>query len=413
MWERLLAFLSGRLYIKVQGGNLARFINESLREGIVFFGTRRSAQGMDAQIRLKDFRRLRRAAKTSGSRVRIQSKYGLPFITARWERRKGLVAGTLIIAVTLGVLAQMVLSVEVKGNDKVPTPVILDAAARHGLKTMSFSRNLDLDEIAEAIQEEFPNIAWVGIQKQGTHYVIEVVEKVPPKVPGERGNLVAAKDGLVEDVIVIQGTAMVQEGQFVRTGQVLIKAPEAQVVFEVQPQSSPEVPAAVESQPTVSGQAIPGEVPVAKGFVRGRVWYSAEARVPLKEDLVRETGQTTTAVGIKFGDRVIMVTNPDSPYEHADKEVILRPLLTWRNWRFPVEFITIKYKELEAMRVERTVAEARALGERKARAELRGKIPPGVQVLQERVRVLSGDAGEQAVRVEAETYEDLAVYPNP
>jgi len=59
------------------------------------------------------------------------------------------------------------------------------------------------------------------------------------------------------------------------------------------------------------------------------------------------------------------------------------------------------------------VAEARALAEEMARAKIRNEMAVGAQVTEDKVKVISKMAGVQQIRVEVETYEDLAVYVNP
>ena len=108
-----------------------------------------------------------------------------------------------------------------------------------------------------------------------------------------------------------------------------------------------------------------------------------------------------------------MITTPNSPFSQVNQEVVGAPLLSWRNWRFPVEVINISYKELSQVHIERSSSEARQLAENLALAEVHKKIPKGVGVLEETVRVMPHPEGQEKVRVEVETYEDLAVYANP
>lgn len=392
MVKKMRAFLYGQVYLLAQGTDISRFINEAVKEKVVLYHAQRSERGLKGRIKLEDFPKLRRPARVSHTRVRITAKYGLPFILRRWWRRKGLLAGAALILITVSVLSQMVLSVTVSGNKNVPGVMLIQQAETLGLKKWIWHRSVDLNAIAKALQEQTPDAAWIGIKRHGTHVNISIVEKIRPVVPKEAGNLVAAKAGLIREIMVIQGVPQVHEGETVRAGQVLI------------------VQAPVPAGPGIPASA---QKPAAKGFVRGRVWYSAEEKVPLVETKVEESGNIAEGFGIKVGSRVIMVTTPESPYVQADKEVESRPLLAWRNWRFPVEFILVKYKELVQNTYERAVAEARAEAEERARNQVYAKIVPGAQVTEEAVKVLPAESGAERVRVEVETYEDIAVYANP
>jgi similar to stage IV sporulation protein len=383
-----MAFLRGRIYFIARGERLTDFINEVLHDRIVLFQARRSEKGLRAQISPKDFFKLRRAARMSRSKIKITAKYGWPFIAIRWRRRKGLLVGLLLIAAALICLSQMVLSVSVSGNKSLSSQTILEKAASQGLRCWVWQRQIDPNEIAAILQEQIPETAWIGIERKGTRIDITVVEKIRPKVLSEKGNLIAGKPGLVQEIIVIQGQPQIHEGEMVRAGQLLISQDNG-TITDTNRQTA------------------------AKGFVRGRVWYSGEATVPLVEDKVVESGRQAIGRGIKIGSRVIMITKPNSPFSLVNEEVEGIPLLSWRNWRFPVELINIRYKELSQVHIERSASEARELAENLALSEVNKKIPEGIKIIEETVREMPHSGGQEKVRVEVETYEDLAVYSDP
>ncbi|MFZ3129772.1 MAG: sporulation protein YqfD [Desulfosporosinus sp.] len=406
MFEHLQAFWQGRIFFLARGEQLASFLNQILKDGVIVYHTQKSERGMRAQIKLADFRRLRRAARQTHTRIHIMAKYGWPFIAARWWRRKGLLTGICLIALMLTILSQLVLSISVLGNHNVLAADVLERAEKLGLKTWVYSKNLDLNQIAKALQEQLPDAAWIGVERNGTDVLIKISEKTRPSIPKEAGNLVARHAGIVKEIMVIQGIPQVHEGETVRAGQALI----TQALNPYLP-STPAAPNSTGNNPNSSKPTSPASM--ARGFVRARVWYSAEKQIPLAEDKVEESGRVATGWGIKFGFRVIMVTMQDSPFEQDNKEVTRHSLKPWRNWRFPVEVIKMEYKELHNVHYERSIAEARQLAEETARTEVQKKMTPGVLVVVENVKVLPNNSGAERVRVEVETYEDLAVYANP
>lgn len=406
MFERLRVFWQGRIFFIARGDQLASFLNQVLKDGVIVYHTQKSEQGMRAQLKLADFRRLRRAARQTHTRVHIMAKYGWPFIAARWWRRKGLLTGIAMIALVLTVLSQLVLSISVLGNHNVLATDVLERAEKLGLKTWAYSKDLDLNQIAKALQEQLPDAAWIGVERNGTDVLIKISEKTRPSIPKEAGNLVARHAGIVKEITVIQGIPQVHEGETVRVGQVLITQ-----ALNPGLSSTPVAPNSTVNNLNSSKLTPPASM--ARGFVRARVWYRAEKQIPLVEDKAEESGRVAMGWGIKFGSRVIMVTMQDSPFEQDNKEVTSHSLKPWRNWRFPVEVIRVKYKELHNVHFERSIAEARQLAEETARTEVQKKMTPGVLVVVENVKVLPINPGAERVRVEVETYEDLAVYANP
>ncbi|AHF07852.1 sporulation protein YqfD [Desulfitobacterium metallireducens] len=397
-------FYHGRVIFAARGDQLARFVNEGIRDGVVFYKTQKSERGLKAQVSIEDFKKLRHAARHTHTRIHILAKYGWPFIALRWWRRKTLMAGIFIIGMSLIALSQMVLSIQVTGVKMIPEEQLLQSAEMHGLKTWVWQKDVNTREIVKALVEEFPDAAWIGIEHQGTRININVKEKIRPVVQTERGNLVANKTGIIHELMVIQGTPLVHEGETVKAGQVLIEAP----VSLDNPTAQPKPGIASKPNPT-----LPQAIPAAKGFARARVWYTSEATVPLSEDKIEESGRSAKGWGIKFGNRVIMVTTPESPFDQVTKEVKIHAYTFGRNWHFPVEILSITYKELETVHFERIKEEAQQIAEKQAKDEILSKISPGASIIEERVRVLATSDGMERVRVETETYEDLAVYPNP
>lgn len=405
MFEWLRVFWQGRLFFLARGEQLPRFLNQVLKDGVVLYHTQKSERGMRAQIKLTDFRRLRRAARLTHTRVHIMAKYGWPFVAMRWWRRKGLLLGIAMIAMVLMILSQLVLSISVSGNRNIIATEVLERAEKLGLKTWAYSKGLDLNQIAKELQEQLPDAAWIGIERNGTNIRVRISEKIRPSIPKEAGNLVARHAGLVKEIMVIQGTPQVHEGEIVRAGQVLISQDSTLNI-------SGATTAPNSDQVNGSSNSV-SKASTARGFVRGRVWYSSEKQIPLVEDKVEESGRVAVGWGIKFGPRVIMITMEESPFKQADKEVSSPFFHSWRNWGFPVEVIKITYKEHHNVHIERPSNEARQLAEQAARTDVESKITPKVPIVSENVKVLPSGSGVERVRVEAETYEDLAVYANP
>ncbi|RNC29885.1 MAG: hypothetical protein AWM53_00105 [Candidatus Dichloromethanomonas elyunquensis] len=384
MFGKIFRYYEGRIYIKALGSSLSEFMNQALKEGIVFYNGRRLKDSFVAEINTKDFRPLRRIAKENKVKLKIRAKYGFPFVALRWQRRKGLIIGLFLIFAALAILSQFVLSVSVEGNERIDSGRIITEAQKAGLNRWVLKSGLHLDQMSKQLQESIPDLAWVTMEERGTNIRIRVVEKKLPQKVEFTGDLIAGKTGFVDNVIVIQGIPVVKEGQTVKKGQVLIKASGGMTEYSFDM--------------------------AAKGFVRGRVWYSSEKKVPLTEDITEKTGKVAHGWGIKIKDRVIMITNQKSPYSESFQETKSYALPAWRNWRFPVEIIKVQYEETQKVHVERTVSAAKELAETLAREELKGKIPPEAKVLQDKVRVLSSEKGVEFIRVEIETFEELAVY---
>jgi similar to stage IV sporulation protein len=229
------------------------------------------------------------------------------------------------------------------------------------------------------MKEKLPLAAWVGVSVHGTRVVIEIVEKVEKPAPkAGKGNLTAAKSGLVTDVLVIKGTSQIQEGQTVKSGQTLILADNG---------------------------------PVAQGFVRARIWNSGTGIAKLKEEGVKETGNTSDSLRIKIGTKVIILTGKQSPFKLYKEEQSSKSLPQWRNIRIPVEIITVHYREIAPYKREMSREEALNEAKEMAKADIAAKIPPDVKVISKKETLFpSKDPNLVKFMIDVETLEDIAVH---
>lgn len=396
MINKLMRYCNGLVYIKISGDRFTDFINKALKENIVFYNTRKTNEEFLAEVSIKDFYRLRQSARDSGVRIKIRTRYGFPFVAARWLRRKGLLAGIFVFLISILIVSQFILNITVEGNNSIPSEQIAAKAQELGIRKWANMNRINLDQISTELLEKMPELSWISIEKRGTEIRIRVAEKTLPEKTLLSGDLIAAKTGIVQDLMVIQGQPAVREGDLVKAGQLLIKGTLSNVneyTFDL----------------AGSGNKIK-KVPVAEGFVRGRVWYSKEVQISTEEDVSIETGQKASGWGIKKGDRVIMITNEHSPFSASKQESSIYNLPSWRNWRFPVEIICTRYMETDTIHIERTKEEAIKLAEVTALDEIRREIPSETKIISEKTIVMPSKQGIQKVRAEVETYEELAVY---
>lgn len=370
----------GTLLVAVKGESLERFINAAHRRGIALWNIRRQSS-TDALFKLApaDFLRLRPVVRQSGVRLKLVRKIGLPFRLRQIQRRKGLLAGVVVAGALVYMLSSFIWFIDVQGNKKLSPQQILQAAQTLGVKPGIRRSQVEPGRLARDLKEKMPQTAWVGVSVQGTRVLIEIVEKVEKPEPNQgKGNLLAAKTGLVTDVLVLKGTPQIKEGEMVKQGQPLIVADNA---------------------------------PAAQGFVRARIWYTGTGTVRLKDEGVKPTGNSSLGVRIKIGTKVIILTGKKSPFALYTEEVSTKSMPKWRNISVPVEIITIRYQEMTHYSTVVSREEAIKAAEEQAKADLQAKLPPGVKVLNQRVRLVN-DKNPNLVRldIDVETLEDIAVH---
>ena len=398
---RTMSWLQGYLVIHVTGEAPERFVNMAASRGIYLWDVERVRNGaVMLKVHLKAVKPLRHIARRTRCRFRIRQRLGLPFYFAALRRRKALALGALLFLTALYFLSSFIWFVEVKGNHKLDSSQVLQAAGQAGLRRGTFKWNIDPAAVENKIVEQLPLVSWSGVYIKGTKVTIEVAERIVPAEENNRpAHIVAKKMGVIKEVLVINGRQAVKEGDTVSKGQVLISG-------EILPV---EEPVEIESDK----KAEPSKPPVfvhAKGIARARVWYDGYSEVSLVETGKRPTGREETRVSIKFkGKEIILSGSPNEPFEQYETKTFISRTPQWRNLTLPVELITVKYFELADFKEERSRAAARRIAEERAYTAATRDMPGDARIQDRWVEeVATGDSDKLVrVKVVVETVEDI------
>lgn len=398
---RVLSYLFGYVTMIVRGKALERFINMATSRGIHFWDIKRiGPDAIRVRTRVAGIRALRHIARHTGSRFHVAERVGLPFLLWRMQRRKAMALGALFFLAALYFLSSFVWFVEVEGTDQIKPQEVLEAAREAGLYAGVSKWRFDVPEVERRIKDDLERISWVGIELKGTRAKISVAEKKLPAADEDTpSNILAAKAGLVKEVLVLSGQAVVREGDTVLPGQLLITG-------EIWPQTP------LEGQQGEDGSILdlqPRYVR-ARGIVRARVWYEEYGELPLHEERRELTGREERRTAVRLLGREWVISGPWKPsFKDFDSEVESQRQLGWRNLVAPVEIVTTTYREAKTVLERHSRTEALQMAEERAVANLEEKLPEGVAVLNRRVEVIRTGTTEDLVRVKVvvETLEDI------
>ena len=304
-----------------------------------------------------------------------------------------MVLGLTLFVTTLYYLSSLVLFVSVEGARSVGDERVRELVLEMGVRPGTRKSRLDTDQIATDLLTREPRLSWVNLRFQGTMLLIEVVEKIQ-LLPEHIGpsNLVAAKDGLVTEVLVVTGEPLVKRGDTVFRGQVLIEG-------------------LIRPQPADPGQASPESVPVqALGEVWARVWYEGYGEAALTKALKTRTGRRVAVWTLVVnGQEVLRVGKAAVPYRNYETQTVKRDF-SRRIINLPIEINTIYAYELNLEEKTLTYEEALEKAALRARFLVEVQLPPGV--IAENTVVEEVDAGGEGlvgIRYVMETVENIAV----
>ena len=172
-----------------------------------------------------DYKTLIKLLTGRGDAVKVLHRDGLVWSLFGLKKRPVLLFGTMVLLVLSLYLPTRILFVEVEGNESIATELILDKAEQCGVRFGASRRELRSERMKNALLTAIPQLQWAGINTTGCVAVISVQErstvvKKPQTHPVS--SIVAARDGIIQQITVLQGNALCKVGDAVKEGQTLV-----------------------------------------------------------------------------------------------------------------------------------------------------------------------------------------------
>src|SRR5699024_10576819 len=147
-----------------------------------------------------------------------------------------------------------------------------------------------MQTIQQNVLNEVPELLWLGIEKQGTSFHVEGVEKkiVEDTEATTPQHLIATKHGIVQKMYVSQGLPLVKVHDYVKQGDTLVSG----IIYEHQ---------GLEEE-TDEDREKQGKTVRATGEVFANTWYEVGVTVPLNVDYEILTGQNEVNYKVKVGN---------------------------------------------------------------------------------------------------------------
>ena len=381
--KKLLLFLLGYIVVMVEGP-IEKFINSSINKGVNLQNLKSlSTTKIQFEIPLRDFWKIHSIVKQTDYKVKIIDKRGFPFFWNKTKKRKLLIIGIIAFVISMYTLSNLIWFVDVYSHENLvylEKHEIIEIAEKSGLRTGIFKNSIDLKKVEHEILSQTPEISWVGVKFQGTRAIIEVVErKLLDEEHMDKGpkHLVAAKGGVIQEILVMVGQPFVQIGDTVQTGQILI-----------------------------SGMVSPQGV-TARGIVRAKVWYKGQGSAELEETIKRRTGVIQRVYYLNLPDRkVILRGSLDSRFENYETETnITRPP------RLPYiqisgEIVRVTYYEINLE--TRTYQREEVIPLIKDKLIESFNIPPEAKIVDQEIQLLLDTDQEIVIKLIIEVIEDIA-----
>ncbi|WP_244269499.1 sporulation protein YqfD [Natronincola ferrireducens] len=358
---KLWNYFRGYVIIKIEGLSLEKFINMAIARDIYLWDIKRlNYTTLEAKVGIGGFKALRKLVRRAGCRMYISEKNGYPFWFSKVKKRKMLVLGAFFSLILLLVLSTFIFRIDVMGNENISTEEILTTLGESGLTIGANRYFINLRDLENSLLIHIHELAWVGIEIKGIHAKIEVVEKTlpPPRIDKNTPcDVIAKKNGVIEKVIARNGDALVQKGDIVAEGDLLITG--------IVEREGMETPLYIH----------------AYGEVYAKTYYEGNKSMKLLKVKKEKTGEKVMRRGVKIGALELALNGETNPYEVYVLEKSSKKPFQWRGKGLPVEIITEEIYEAIEVEEKVDITDAKNLLHEALIEEILEEIPKELEIL--------------------------------
>lgn len=300
---------------------------------------------------------LEACSQKTGCSVEILGWGGLPAFLRRFRRRQVWSAGVLCFAAGLYLLSSFIWTVEVEGNERLETEDLLSACEKMGLQPGAWKHGVDTEAVTKGLLMQFSDISWVSVGIKGTDVTIRLAETIEKAERIDREtpcDIIASADGVIVQITAERGTPMVQTGDVVKKGDVLISS-ELLIGLEGEEQHT--------------------EYTAAEGAVTARIWQKLTEELPLQYEETIYSGVEKENHSIVFSEKELDIIHPDGAGKW-EKTVLQEQPLALGDFRLPLSLKKEIWKEYEILEKTRTMEETKSILEENLRKKTENLLSP-------------------------------------
>lgn len=262
-------------WVSVKVSNPDRFFLKCHEKNIAIYEIQRMDNEVKIKIQTKDYSKLKQIWFIKIKKI---EPIGIHALKKKIQKHHIFLIAIGIGLVFLYVLSHIMLSVTVVHSNQDIRFLLMNALEEKGIKENTWRKSYqEIEKIKQEILDQYPDqLEWLEIEVNGLNYIVRVEERKLEQedLTPEACNVVATKDGIVKEMVYMNGEAMFKRNDSVKKGDILI---------------SGTIKKDEETKSTVC----------ATGSVYAEVWYTVKASVPLSYEECELTGKTRWNIKLK------------------------------------------------------------------------------------------------------------------
>lgn len=390
----LMKYAKGYVYVRLTGYAPERFLNLCGNRDILIWNLLPCEDGYQFCISVAGFRQLKPILKKTRTKVRILKRVGAPFLTFRYRKRKLFGVGLLFFGMLLYYLSGFIWNIEINGNSYLSNEVILDFLKDEACTFGTKKKNISCEALEEALRSRYDEVIWTSIKIYGTKMTVDIQENLLPEEEYKKQDdtvydIVAAKDGVISEIITRSGTPLVTAGTEVKKGDILVSG-----CIEIKNDADEVVEYLYRS---------------SDADIVGKVVYSYNDVI--KKDYIdtMPTAECCKDYALLVGE--ITLKNPffHNPFEEYEVTTDTYQLHVTDNFYLPIWMTRYNYQEVEKQKKSHSEQEIRQIASKNLKNYLQDLEEKGIQIIGKNV-IIKRTGKDYVASGTIEVYESIVSY---
>lgn len=233
----MISFVRGYYTIIVEGLDTESFLNYLIRNKIYVYNVNRIEKTkIQFNIDRDNYKKLKKIHRSNKFNIKVKKQTGIPFIAKRIYTYRGMIICAIISLIILMSTSQFVTDVYITAPEGIDKTALKKELYIQGVKPGVYKKSIDRKIVRDNIMGKFNQIAYVSINIKGTNVFVNITKKDESQNSEENSNycnIIATKDGIIEKVVPRSGEAVVEEGDIVKKGDVLVNGAKTTALPEV------------------------------------------------------------------------------------------------------------------------------------------------------------------------------------
>ncbi|RDY29723.1 sporulation protein YqfD [Romboutsia weinsteinii] len=345
----MISYIRGYYVITVEGIGTEQFLNHLIRNKVNVYNVNRTSNTkIEFCVEREDMKRFKQVYRGSKYEIKVKQKTGIPFVLKRIYKHKGMWIFALVSLVLLMLTSQFVTDIYIQSPEGIKQEELRKELYNAGLKPGMYKKSIDRKEIRDYLMSKFDDIAYVSLNVKGTNIFVTVTKKAETLKSNEDSNycnIIAEKNGIIEKVIPRSGNQVVNPGDIVQKGDVLLNGADTKSIPEVW----------------------------------ANTFYEVKKSASYIENEKEKTGNSKKVFTFKFYDNKYMLRRKInySDYTVENKEY----KLTLGNYTFPLSINVSTFHETKKVEVKKDKEELKKELSKQALKELEYILPVSAKII--------------------------------